>query len=139
MKAVLDANIYISAFLKPSGLQSQILKKTFEGIFEIVLSESIFLEICRVLKYPRISKKNSYTEDEIKRLLQSLVEIAAWTSDSLKVKACIDPADDIYLSCSQESQADVLVSGDQHLLILKNFKKTKIITPREFWTMLESI
>jgi predicted nucleic acid-binding protein len=43
-----------------------------------------------------------------------------------------DPSDDAYLLASAESEADYLVSGDHHLLALREFETTAIISPREF-------
>ena len=65
---VLDANIYVSALLKPSGLQSQLLQKGLEGEFQIVISEKIFLELCRTekafagLNYEKIGDKGCWVK-----------------------------------------------------------------------------
>ncbi|MBI2982044.1 MAG: hypothetical protein HYY44_07125 [Deltaproteobacteria bacterium] len=40
--------------------------------------------------------------------------------------------DDIYLACAKESQADYLVSGDQHLLTMTEFEETGIVTSKKF-------
>jgi uncharacterized protein len=132
IRVVLDANIYISALLKPNGPQAHLVKRGFEGGFEIVLSEKIFLELCRVLQYRKIAERLPLSKDSLKKFLERLIDIAAWAGDEVTVVACEDPADDIYLSCAKESQADFLVSGDQHLLKLKCFEKTEIVTSRQF-------
>ncbi len=133
---VVDANIYVSALLKPQGAASQLIQKGLAGQFQIVLSESIFLEICRVLNYDKIKKRLPFGPQQIKEYLEQLVQIAAWTSDEVKVQACEDPDDDIYLACAQESQADFLVSGDHHLLKMKEFGETVIINLRQLSTHL---
>ena len=43
-----------------------------------------------------------------------------------------DPDDDKILECDYEGKADLIVSGDKHLLQLKNFKGIEIVTAREF-------
>ena len=135
-RVILDANIFISSLLRPDGRQANLVKKGFEGSFEMVLSESIFLEICRVLEYPRIAKKISLKPAQVKKFLEHLTFTASWTADEVRVKACTDPDDDMYLACAQESQADFLVSGDQHLLQMKKFGDTVILTSREFLEIL---
>ena len=132
IRVILDANIYISAILKPDGRQANLVKKGFDGDFEIVISESIFLEICRVLEYPRIAQKIPLKPPQVKKFLEHLSFTATWTADEVLVKACKDPDDDIYLACAQESQADFLVSGDHYLLEMKKFGETVILTSREF-------
>lgn len=132
MRAVLDANIYVSAFLKPAGLQAKILEMAFDGKYQIVLSKEIFEEICSVLQREKIIERLSLSLDEIKKDLERLVVIAAWTDSTISVKICEDPKDDIYLACAKESQADFLVSGDDHLLKMKQFEKTRIVTSHWF-------
>ena len=116
IRVVLDANIYVSAFLKPSGLQAKILEMAFDEKYEIVLSREIFEEICSVLQRKKIVERLSISPDEVKKNLERLAAVASWTDSSVSVSVCEDPRDDIYLACVKESQADFLVSGDQHLL-----------------------
>lgn len=42
-----------------------------------------------------------------------------------------DPSDDIFLACALVASADYIVSGDKHLLDLKNFAGIPILTPRQ--------
>lgn len=43
-----------------------------------------------------------------------------------------DPKDDMMLEAAVAGAAEYLVTGDQDLLVLKEFKGTRIVTPREF-------
>lgn len=43
-----------------------------------------------------------------------------------------DPSDNRFLECAVAGGADVIVSGDQHLLRLKQFRQVLIVTPRAF-------
>jgi putative PIN family toxin of toxin-antitoxin system len=47
-----------------------------------------------------------------------------------------DEADNKILECALAAGADIIVSGDKHLLNLGKFKKTRILTPREFFDSL---
>ena len=53
-----------------------------------------------------------------------------------KVNLCRDPQDNFLLELALESRADFLVSGDKLVLELKQYKSTKIITPKEFLRVL---
>jgi hypothetical protein len=44
-----------------------------------------------------------------------------------------DDEDNKILECALASGADIIVSGDRHLLKLGKFRKTTIVTPREFF------
>ncbi|OGD92984.1 putative toxin-antitoxin system toxin component, PIN family [Candidatus Curtissbacteria bacterium RIFCSPHIGHO2_01_FULL_41_44] len=54
-----------------------------------------------------------------------------------KVNLCRDPNDNFLLELALESRADYLVSGDKLVLELKQYKSTKIITPKEFLRILQ--
>lgn len=43
-----------------------------------------------------------------------------------------DPKDNMILECAVGGKADYIVSGDRHLLSLKEYKGIKILTAREF-------
>jgi predicted nucleic acid-binding protein len=45
---------------------------------------------------------------------------------------CRDPEDDRILGWALAGEADYLVPGDEDLLVMKQFKAIRIITPRDF-------
>ena len=47
-----------------------------------------------------------------------------------------DPDDDVVLNTAYAGKADYIVTGDKHLLILNNFKKTKIVTVNQMLDIL---
>ena len=48
-----------------------------------------------------------------------------------------DPKDDVFLACALAADADVLITGDQDLLVLKLHGRTRILTAAEFLEVLE--
>ena len=50
----------------------------------------------------------------------------------ITVKVCRDEKDNKFLECAESAKADYIVSGDEDLLYLKEFKSTRIITAKEF-------
>ncbi len=50
---------------------------------------------------------------------------------------CRDPEDDRILGCALAGKVDYLVTGDEDLLVMKHFKATRIITPRDFELLFE--
>ncbi len=48
-----------------------------------------------------------------------------------------DPSDNIVLECAAEGKADYMISGDSHLLGLKEFRGIKILTPKQFVNLRE--
>ncbi|WP_425274152.1 PIN domain-containing protein [Thermoanaerobacter siderophilus] len=47
-----------------------------------------------------------------------------------------DPKDNIFLECALEGSCDFIVTGDNHLLQLKEYKNIKIVKAEEFVTIL---
>jgi predicted nucleic acid-binding protein len=45
---------------------------------------------------------------------------------------CRDPKDDMVLECAAVSGAEIIVSGDKDLLVLKNYQGIRVVTPRGF-------
>lgn len=133
LKAVLDANLFISGLLTPKGPSAKILSQWRVGAFDLVVSIPILHEIQRVIFYPKIKKRLSWTNSEIIEFLRGLSQFSIMVSGQTKVNVIKDdPTDNKYLACAFEGKADYIVTGDQHLLKVREYKGTKIITPREF-------
>ena len=60
-KIVLDANIFVSAVLKPHSDLAKIFELLKEDRIRLILSEDILSEIKSVLLYPKIKKRHRRT------------------------------------------------------------------------------
>ncbi len=49
-----------------------------------------------------------------------------------------DPADDVVLASALEGEADYIVTGDRHLLFLREYHKTKIVTVKQMLALIEN-
>jgi hypothetical protein len=138
VRVVLDANIVASALIRPAGPPGRILGLLFgEGAFELVLSPAIVDELRRVLRYPRVRKRLTLSEVELDGFLLGLELLAvpvAGESTLAVVRA--DPDDDKYLAAAVEGLAEVVVSGDDHLLALERYEGYVILNARAFLRLL---
>ncbi|MBN2291079.1 MAG: putative toxin-antitoxin system toxin component, PIN family [Pirellulales bacterium] len=129
MKIVLDANVMVAAFAA-RGLCESLFEYCLVN-HEIVLSEPLLDEIRRNLSEK--VKLPQQTVMDIERLLREngmLFETAAVETD-----ACRD-ADDLHvLGLIKSAECNYLVTGDNDLLVLNNFEKCRIVTPRQFWSI----
>lgn len=134
MRAVLDCNVYVSALIQAEGPCGRILDAAIQGRFECVLSPAILEEIGRVLAYPKIRRRAALTSTEREALLTALSLLSSWVEDtpSGDVIVAEDPSDDIYLHAAMAAGADVVVSGDGHLLKLREHQGIPIVSPRRF-------
>lgn len=133
IRAVLDANVLVSAVITTTGSAARILDAWRAGQIDLVLSPSILDELGRVLQYPRIAKRHHLSGEGIREFVENLAHLALLTSGELPLSVVEkDPSDDAYLACAAKGEADFIVSGDRHLLELGQFQGIKIITPSGF-------
>jgi len=139
LKAVLDTSILVSAFLKHSGVNAKVLQQAKDR-FQLHLSEDILEETSRVLlTYGRIRKKYVYSDNEAREYLETLRIIADQVIRAVPRIRVIknDPQDDLVLACGVKSGADYIVSKDNHLRDLKEYRGIKIVSSLEFLEIIK--
>jgi uncharacterized protein len=137
LRAVLDANVFVSAAIHPGGPPGRIIER-FLGAdgFTLVLSEAIVREVLRALEYPRVRR---YVRHDLDPALwfEDLVVLAELVSGTVQVSGVSeDPDDDKYLAAAIAGRASFVVSGDPHLLMVGEYEGVRIITPRSFLGLL---
>jgi hypothetical protein len=133
LKVVIDTNVIISALLF-GGIPAKLIALWQDGSIKPAASKEIIDEYLRVLAYPKFQ----LSEEEIQFLLYQEIlpyfdVIVAQTGPRIIKK---DPADDKFIRCALSANAKFIISGDQHLLALKEYQKIKILPPTEFFSIL---
>ena len=124
LRVVLDTNVLVSAVVS-DGKSRELLRRGIANRFSIVTSDLILKELVNVLRRPKFET----SEDEIHRITIALVRTAEVVSVKSKLKAVKeDPKDDMIVETAYDGRADMIVTGDSHLLALENFRGIKIIT-----------
>ncbi len=127
-KVVLDTNIYISGFAFSGSVPRTILEMAQTSSFHLFISKQILAEIRGVL-----SVKFSYSQEKLDLLENLLLNICEVVEPSIRINLIKDDSDDNkILECAWEGKVDVIVSGDKHLLRIKEYKGIKIIKARDF-------
>jgi len=138
IRAVLDTNLFVSMAIRPGGIPDQIRLAWQDGRFTLLASPQLLAEIQRVLAYPRLRVLIRISREEEEGLLRLLVEETETTAGSLEVDAvAADPSDNMVLACAVEGHADYIVSGDTHLLSLREYAGIPIITAAAFLDLLK--
>jgi len=136
-RAVLDANVYVSAAVRPDGPPGQIIKRFLrDAAFEIVVSQAIVDEVLRAMAYPKVRK---YLRRGIDPELwfEDIVVLAQFVPGEYKLAgASDDPDDDKYIAAAVEAQATFVVTGDSDLLRLKEHEGIHVVSPRAFLDLL---
>jgi putative PIN family toxin of toxin-antitoxin system len=87
-------------------------------------------EFKRVMVRPKIKGRILPLHQE--ELLEALGHDGVLVDVVSKVVVCRDPDDDHLLALSKDGNADILITGDEDLLVLKKFGNTRILSPAEF-------
>ena len=131
MRVVLDSNVIIAAYAT-HGLCHSLFELCLVG-HTLITSQDILSEVSdklenRIKIPPKVNK-------EILTFLRknSVVEQPA----TLDPDMCRDPDDVKILGLAVASHADCLVSGDRDLLVLGRIESTPILSPRDFYTLLQ--
>ncbi|MDI6786381.1 MAG: putative toxin-antitoxin system toxin component, PIN family [bacterium] len=134
LKVVLDTNVFISALFIFKGNPAKIIDFWMEDKYSLILSEFIVEEIIKVLY------KKGLQVLKIEELLSLMSQKSLMVNPKEKISAVKDdPSDNKFLECAISGKADYIVSGDRHLLNLKEYKGIKILTPKEFLEEIERL
>jgi len=136
MRIVLDTNIWISGLLW-RGLPWKLLRLAETGQVEICMAPSMLEELERVLTYERLQPR-------LRQLGLSPEELAAYVMDVVMLfelpplsqdvpLVIVDPDDDVFIQCALAAEARYIISGDSHLLDLKQYAHICILKIREFF------
>lgn len=127
MNAVLDANVLVSAFICPGGAPEQIYRLGLEGRLELATSRTLLAEFGRVL-----TDKFGWGSDRAEEAVAQVALIASIVEPSERVEVvAADPADDCVLEAALAAEAEVIVSGDSHLLRLESWRDIRIVSPAD--------
>lgn len=130
MKAVLDTNVLVAAFIA-DGVCRRLLLRARDHDFTLVACPVIRAELAAAL-----TRKAGATRAEVAEALALLDEISIKADPAaagVTVNGvCRDPDDDQVLACALAAEADHLVSGDKDLLVIKDHGGIAIVSPRDF-------
>jgi hypothetical protein len=133
LRAVLDTNILVSGILFKKGPQAVLLRLARLGKFEAVLSLDIISELKAVL----LRSKFKLTEKDVDGTIRELLKFCKIVVSNKKLDIVKeDPKDNMILEAAVSSRADYIISGDNHLLKLKEFGVVKIIKTTDFFEKL---
>lgn len=139
IRAVLDANVIVSAVLTTAGIPARILDAWRTERFALLVSSPILEEVARVLEYPRLARLHRWPQAKIRKFVAELAYLGIMTPGEITLNVVRnDPTDNRYLECAVEGAADYLVSGDQDLLDLHEHGGIRIVSPRTFSEALRS-
>lgn len=134
-RVVLDANIVISALIRPDSAPGRILRAAVDGrAVRMVTSGPLLAELGGALAYPRLQRLLKMAPQE----REAFVVLLEQVSDPIRITdypppgICRDPKDEPYLQTVLAGRADFLVSGDNDLLVLAHIGQIPIVNATAF-------
>ena len=133
LRVVLDTNVLVSAIIS-DGKSRELLKKGITNQYSILISDLILKELIVVLRRPKFK----ISEDEIQRTILAAIRTADVVNVKTKIKAVKeDPKDDMIIETAIDGGADIIVTGDNHLLALETFKGINVTTVEKMLAYLQ--
>jgi len=133
LKFVMDTNVLVSALISTRGAPALLLDKAGER-YSVFISRDILLEFEAVIS----RDKFGFMDEEINTIIEAIVSLSEIVNPEIEVDVVrADPDDNKILECAVASNASYIVSGDRHLLDLKEYSGIKIITPKAAIDLLE--
>lgn len=128
MRLVLDTNIVASGLLW-DGTPARLIDAAQAGAIEIYTSRILLAELTRILKRAKFAKIIAASGVGIEGLVLGYAELALLGEPwPIPPTIIADPDDDHVLACALAADAELIVSGDKHLLGLGVFQNIEIIT-----------
>jgi len=131
LRLVVDTNVLVSAALKSEGLQRTTFLLAITKPARLYVSPPILEEYADVLSRPELSIRKGLRL----QLLQLIKNRGRLVTPSRRIEVTSDPDDNIFVECADAARADYLVTGNRRHFP-PFWKNTKIITPREFVTLV---
>ena len=133
-RVVIDPGVLVSAAISPQGTPAKLVKAWMDGSFSLLVCPHLLDELERVLSRQKFRRYLS--EDEAKDYVRLFRDFAAHVPDpEIKKKYSVDPDDDYIVALALENAVEVIVSGDPHLLNVKEQSVT-ILAPAKFYAKL---
>ena len=132
MRVVFDTNIFISAFVIPGGNAEKAYLEAVRGSFELLTSVAILTEMANTL-----GSKFVWTDHKIQQLLRATSKTATVLKTQPHIHDLEDEPDNRILECAVMANADWIVTGDKHLLILQEFRDISIVKLADFLVRIQ--
>jgi len=134
VRAILDANVLISAILSSRGSPARLLVAWQAGAFELIVSPNLLAELARALAYPKLAHLIPPADaDAFVAWISHSATMAADPGTAPAVRS--DDPDDDYLLALAAAERAILVSGDRHLTSLAD--RLPVRTPADFLAALD--
>lgn len=131
-KVVLDTNALISGILW-DGNEARVIEEAENNRVQLFISQKLLKELEGVLKREKFTRKLEGKESTVEQAVAKIALIATLIEPAKKINIIKDdPDDNRVLECAVTARADLIISGDKHLLKLQTYSGIDIMSARDF-------
>ena len=132
-KIVIDTNVLVSSLIQRSYPYHIVVEIFSNDKIQVCLSDDLFTEYLNVLKREKFSKFPDFIANA-QALLIDIEKIAVMYVPTVRLEIIKDLDDNKLLELAETCQADFLITGNTNDFTISDYKGTKIVTPKEYWT-----
>lgn len=129
-KVVLDTNIVVSALIAKEGAPAKIFEKLILDEIMNYTSREIIHEMKEVLNREEITERTTKKSRDF--MLKHYISNSIQVISRIKAKVVEHETDNKFIEAALDAKAEYIITGDQHLLKLKEFRGIKIVNARDF-------
>jgi len=131
MVTVLDANIFVSASFwgRKPGI---ILERAENNKDTLFITDEIIAELETTFRKRRFKQPEAMKQSALQRIKLIGTKITVPDSERITTGGSRDETDNKYLECAAAANADYIITGDKDLLVLKEYRQTKIVSAAEY-------
>jgi uncharacterized protein len=133
IRAVFDTNVFLSAIVFGGNPERAFLLAR-ERRIRLLVSPPILIEMASILR-----EKFGWGERDAADAVKTIGRAGELIKPPNTLAVLKDDGDNRVLECAVEGHADVIVSGDHHLLDLKEYAGIAILRPAEFLDQWEKL
>ena len=127
-RIILDTNLWISFLITKN--YNHLDKLILTNNCVLLFSKELLNEFIEVSGRPKFKKY--FSKEDIKLLLDTIVQCVDFIDVTTQSVGCKDVKDNFLLALSVDGRADYLITGDNDLLSIGKYGKTKILTITNF-------
>jgi putative PIN family toxin of toxin-antitoxin system len=135
IRLVIDTNVFVSALISTRSIPALLLDEAGKK-YSLFISKEILGEVEDVIS----RKKFGFTKQKINSAMEAILSFSEIINPEIKVDVIkSDPDDNKILECAIACKAPYIVSGDSHLLDLREYGSIKIINPKTALELLNNL
>ncbi len=135
IRLVIDTNVFVSALISARSIPALLLDEAGKN-YTLFISKEILGEVEDVIS----RKKFGFSTQKISSAMEAILSFSEIINPEIKVDVIkSDPDDNKILECAIACKASYIVSGDSHLLDLREYGSIKIINPKTALELLNNL